>query len=358
VEWNHVRDTGREASDTGAIEMLGRSDRDTHTIIRYNQVDDPGGLEFDPSGRWIRGRLASGVYLDDLSSGVLVCGNLVRGAGLAAFQVHGGFNVVIRDNVAILDRPGARFVFFQNAQPEVPNHYIFDWARAAKAVLPKNGRSHLEIRYDNDAIVNGEDRDLYVSSVRIGSLVLNPEQARYRLDDGRELPGRHRLAWNGALIWDLPEGVPSRTAGAPVTVLAYGIPAGGIGAHFVVRLDGIPIGDAIAGPSALPMYGNLVTRNIVYAVRNDGIYYRWLDGGAPTISSNDYFDASGAKLRNEAPLADTRPLEINPRFNNPVGDLRLGAASKLPALGFTSLPDGVANENLSPATTNAHDGFP
>ncbi|PWC43549.1 hypothetical protein TSO221_19530 [Azospirillum sp. TSO22-1] len=110
IEYNRIRDTGRETADAGAIETLGRSDTDTRTIIRYNDIRETGGLATDAAGRWLERYKGFGIYLDDLTNGVLVEGNFLMDTGWASVFIHGGDNNRVENNIAVLTRPNDRFL--------------------------------------------------------------------------------------------------------------------------------------------------------------------------------------------------------------------------------------------------------
>lgn len=76
-------------SDSGGIYMLGRSGGDTGTQITNNFVS----LASQPTN----GNSVD-VYLDDLASGVTVKGNILK-EGNFAFQIHGGHNDLITNNI-------------------------------------------------------------------------------------------------------------------------------------------------------------------------------------------------------------------------------------------------------------------
>jgi len=110
VEYNRVRDTGRETADTGGIEMLGRSDVDTRTMIRFNEVRGTGGLATDAAGRWLERYKGFGIYLDDQTNGVVVEGNFLMNTGWAAVFIHGGDTNIVRNNIVVLTQDRDRFV--------------------------------------------------------------------------------------------------------------------------------------------------------------------------------------------------------------------------------------------------------
>lgn len=354
VEFNQLRQTNQDTDDSGAIEMLGRSRIDTSSIIRFNQIGDVGKPEpLNPDDR-IRNAAISGIYLDDLTSGVLVCGNRIQGAPLAAIHIHGGSMIEVRDNIAILDRPGSNFVFLQSATPSSGGQrFDFQVNLPSKpqqgpiqAALSGQDRGapvrtrRVAVRFDNDDVIGAEDRDLFVGKIKIGDREFLPTDplAHYLVDGKPTLPGQEALPWNGALTWDLPADAfdPSDLT---LSVFAWGNPAGGVGAHFVVTLDGVRVGEGTAGSPADEMQSNRITRNIVYVTGTGAEYFKSLRGGAPQVTANDYFDTTGKLQPPTSPVADTAPLAIDPGFIDPArGDFRLRPSSALRARGFGDLP--------------------
>jgi len=333
IEENQVWKTSRTAFDSGAIEMLGRSRKDTASIIRFNDIRDARPLAVklkDP-----RESLASGIYLDDFTSGVLICGNRISGAPLTAIQIHGGSHISIRDNLVLLDRPGAVFVFSQAADSNEEGQR-FDFKLPEGAAAP--GSHTVAITFDNDAVVGNEDRDLFVGKISIGSKSISAAtpNAQYLLADGRELPGQAAMPWNGKLVWTLPEGAFAEDAGAPLSVYAWSSPAGGIGAHFIVSVDGVALGDGVAGPTADRMTDNRITGNIVYTTAKGAAYFKMVQSGPPAIDANIFVDRAG---RRTDPLVDRAATVVDPGFRNPGhGDFRLDSSSALLAAGFRDLP--------------------
>lgn len=110
VEYNRIYDTMRETADGGAIEMLGRSDLDTRTAIRGNDIRGVGGYATDASGNWLSRYKSFGIYLDDQVNGVAVTDNFIRDTGWASVFVHGGDANRIENNAAVLANPRERFI--------------------------------------------------------------------------------------------------------------------------------------------------------------------------------------------------------------------------------------------------------
>jgi hypothetical protein len=111
IEYNIVENanTAPGSIDSGAIYILGRSQIDTKTIIHDNMVIGTGAPH--PAH-------TVGIYLDDLSSGVVVQNNIVSGVGSDAMQVHGGRDNVINNNIMDTGSGLASAVLFQAAPPD------------------------------------------------------------------------------------------------------------------------------------------------------------------------------------------------------------------------------------------------
>ena len=99
IEFNELIDTNLETCDTGAIETLGRDQRDTGNIIRHNLIRNVVGLNTDAKGEFMTPYFTWGIYLDDYSSGTTVYGNIVDGTVLGGFCIHGGKNNHIENNI-------------------------------------------------------------------------------------------------------------------------------------------------------------------------------------------------------------------------------------------------------------------
>ncbi|PGH52942.1 hypothetical protein CRT60_23700 [Azospirillum palustre] len=110
IEFNRIRDTSRQTADAGAIEMLGRSGNDTRSVVRFNDIRDTGGLATDAQGRWLARYKGFGIYLDDMTSGVTVQGNLLENTGMAAIFLHGGDNNRVADNITVMTDGKDRFL--------------------------------------------------------------------------------------------------------------------------------------------------------------------------------------------------------------------------------------------------------
>lgn len=110
VEFNKIHHVGQETADGGGIEMLGRSAQDMGSVIRGNEVIDTGGLATDGKGNWLTDHKGWGISLDDLTSGVVVRDNFVKGFAWAGIYVHGGDDNLLENNFGVASRPEDAFI--------------------------------------------------------------------------------------------------------------------------------------------------------------------------------------------------------------------------------------------------------
>ena len=103
--------TSQQSTDSGSIYLLGRSANDTATTVSDNFVDGTGQ---QPGNRNTPFHTL-GIYLDDLTSGVQLVGNILRDVGIDCVQIHGGENVSVTNNICDIGSGQAAFVLFQAA---------------------------------------------------------------------------------------------------------------------------------------------------------------------------------------------------------------------------------------------------
>ncbi len=103
--------TSQQSTDSGSIYLLGRSANDTATTVSNNFVDGTGQ---QPGNRTTPFHTL-GIYLDDLTSGVQMVGNIMRDVGIDCVQIHGGENVSVTNNICDIGPGQAAFVLFQAA---------------------------------------------------------------------------------------------------------------------------------------------------------------------------------------------------------------------------------------------------
>ena len=116
----------------------------------------------------------------------------------------------------------------------------------------------VQVQYDNDGFVNGQDRNLFVNKVTINGTAHSPTAANVTYDkgalDGKDVvKGQSSMWWGGTLVVDAPaKDFPAQAAPAntTITVNASGAAAGGVNAHFNLLVDGKAIGGATVGTAA------------------------------------------------------------------------------------------------------------
>lgn len=101
VEFNELIDTNLETNDTGAIETLGRDQKPSGNIIRFNFIRNVVGMGTTEDGEFLTPYFTWGIYLDDYSSGTTVYGNIVVGTVLGAVCVHGGKDNIVENNIFV-----------------------------------------------------------------------------------------------------------------------------------------------------------------------------------------------------------------------------------------------------------------
>lgn len=101
VEFNELIDTNLETNDTGAIETLGRDQKPSGNIIRFNFIKNVVGMGTTADGEFLSPYFTWGIYLDDYSSGTTVYGNIVIGTVLGAVCIHGGKDNIVENNIFV-----------------------------------------------------------------------------------------------------------------------------------------------------------------------------------------------------------------------------------------------------------------
>lgn len=100
VEYNHIHHVALEASDMGWFYM-GRDPSNLGNVVRYNFVHHVGVTDTGTEGDRTKG--VSGLYLDDLASGVEIYQNVFYKVGRqrAAFLINGGSYNTCENNIFI-----------------------------------------------------------------------------------------------------------------------------------------------------------------------------------------------------------------------------------------------------------------
>jgi len=99
AEYNEIIDSNLETNDTGAIETLGRDQKLSGNVIRFNLIRNVVGMNTTPDGKIVTPHFTWGIYLDDYSSGTTVYGNIVDGTVIGAICIHGGKDNVVENNI-------------------------------------------------------------------------------------------------------------------------------------------------------------------------------------------------------------------------------------------------------------------
>jgi len=118
------------------------------------------------------------------------------------------------------------------------------------------GRAHdIQVVYDNDTVINGQDRNLNLQSIAVNGRVvgaISPYE-HYRPVGQAVIAGSGNMIWNGVADFALPISyfpIPPPVLGSgpdTVVVTASATLAGGVGAHFNLIVDGKTVGDATVG---------------------------------------------------------------------------------------------------------------
>ncbi len=119
IELNRLLDTVQAAHDGGAIYVDGKDREPFDAVIRHNHIDGVAGLHTNKDLEWVEG-LSFGIYLDRNADGVDVEGNFVRDTNRAAVMIHGGDDITIENNIAVLGQKAEDFVQiqFNSFEPE------------------------------------------------------------------------------------------------------------------------------------------------------------------------------------------------------------------------------------------------
>ena len=98
VEYNHVHHVNLETHDTGGIESWVA---DPGNVIRGNLIHDSIGLRTTSAGEILTPEGALGIYMDDLSSGTTITGNIVLRSSAGSLCLHGGKDNVVTNNILV-----------------------------------------------------------------------------------------------------------------------------------------------------------------------------------------------------------------------------------------------------------------
>jgi len=101
IEYNHLRHTNTEIADTAAINACNCSWTKRGTVIRYNYIHDALGFGMNRDGEWISPYYCWGIYLDNITCGTTLYGNILVRIYRGGPFIHGGRDNRIENNVII-----------------------------------------------------------------------------------------------------------------------------------------------------------------------------------------------------------------------------------------------------------------
>ncbi|MCG5238861.1 right-handed parallel beta-helix repeat-containing protein [Azospirillum doebereinerae] len=199
VEYNRIWNTMLETADGGAIEMLGRSNVDTRTVIQGNDIRNVGGLASNASG-WLERYKSFGVYLDDMANGVTVKDNFIQNTGWASVFVHGGDSNRVTNNVAVLSNPRERFIRLEWSPNAGTIGLLADNSVTGNVIASSTGVDYWEFWTPGSYSVTGnlvQGTRVFNSGDAVGSgLFVNAAAGDYRLSSSAAASlGIHDLDW-------------------------------------------------------------------------------------------------------------------------------------------------------------------
>ncbi|WP_395453993.1 right-handed parallel beta-helix repeat-containing protein (plasmid) [Azospirillum melinis] len=220
VEYNRLYNTMTETADGGAIEMLGRSNVDTRTTIRGNDIRNVGGLATDGSG-WLDRQKSFGIYLDDMANGVTVQDNFIQNTGWASVFIHGGDSNTVTNNFATLSNPRERFIRLEWVPSAGTIGLLSNNRVTGNVISSSTGVDYWEFWTPGSYTVSGNllqgIRGLNGGDTVSSGLFANPAAGDFRLGSGAATAlGIHDLDWG-------------RMGFAPLTVPGIPSPGGGAG---------------------------------------------------------------------------------------------------------------------------------
>ena len=127
------------------------------------------------------------------------------------------------------------------------------------ARVPADQAHKLQLQYDNDGSVNGQDRNLFIKSFEVNGTPILSIDSSVTYDvgdiDGKNvIAGQTEMYWRGALNVDMPATLfasdpvptppPPATMTSEIVVNAWGVSANGTPPHFKLLVDDKVVGDA------------------------------------------------------------------------------------------------------------------
>ena len=110
IEFNHIRHTNTQISDTAGINACNSSWTKRGTVLRYNYIHDTFGFGKNHKGEWVTPHYCWGIYLDNFTTGTTVYGNICARIVLGGPFIHGGRDNLIENNF-LIDGNTAQFYY-------------------------------------------------------------------------------------------------------------------------------------------------------------------------------------------------------------------------------------------------------
>lgn len=101
IELNALFHTMLETCDGGAIRMCQRNDNLVGTIIRDNEILDTHGYGYPIGMDYVSPYFSWGIYLDDITSGTTIQGNVIARIGRGGVMIHGGGDTLVENNIVV-----------------------------------------------------------------------------------------------------------------------------------------------------------------------------------------------------------------------------------------------------------------
>ena len=116
IEHNTILHSGQATDDSGAIYIASPGVSSSQPdVIRYNTINDAGGLGTTNGGFISRQNASAGIYVDIGLIGSKISGNIIQGATLGGVYLHGSSNNEVHDNIISEDQnfqiPTERWTF-------------------------------------------------------------------------------------------------------------------------------------------------------------------------------------------------------------------------------------------------------
>jgi parallel beta-helix repeat protein len=326
--------TGLELAETSGntIERIGIDRTGTAMVLRQAGANRITACRITASAQ-------SGIEAKDGSNDNLIDGNLVDGAGAAGTTGGGLFlhgasrNRVTRNIVAHSQGMGIGVLNWDDATINIGNAVTGNVVRDTDLGSHDSGAIYVLGRSRRDTRM--EISDNWID----GTGSAHAHSVGIYLDDST-----NGVTVRGNVIRNIgSDGV--QIHGGSGNVVTHNVIDLGPGTPAAVLFQAAP---ADTHPDNR-MAGNVVSGNVIVSSNRHPRIFVWLDGGAPAISGNLYFNAAGVPMHTYPPVADSHPLWGDPRFGDAGhGDYTVHAGSALRLIGMVRAPGGGALPSTRP----------